>query len=114
MFIQSSPGLTQEYLGPSSADPIVLHRQDYQSICMRPTVPRETSKTPTHISLTDGLVILVLRLIKEMCIIPSHLVTATVLVKGKPTLIFLEGTSHNLFGTITASVLWSNAWCLHG
>ncbi len=109
VFIQSSQGLTQEYFEPSSANPIVLRRQDYQSICMRPTVLRETSKIPTHTSLTDGLVILVLRLIKEMCIIPSHLVTATVLVKGKPTLIFLERTSHHLFGIIIASVLSSNA-----
>lgn len=43
-----------------------------------------------HMSLTDGWGIPVLRLIKEMCTIPSHLVTATVLVKGKPTLIFPE------------------------
>lgn len=73
------------------------------------TVLRETSETPTRISLKDGLVIPVLRLIKEMCIIPFHLVTATVLAKGKSTLIFLERTSNNLFGTIIASVLSSNA-----
>lgn len=65
------------------------------------TVLRETSETPTRMSLTGGSVIPVLQLIKEMCITPSHLATATVLVKGKLTLIFFERTSNNLPATVS-------------
>lgn len=50
----------------------------------------ETSETPTRMSPTDGLVIPVLQLIKEMCTIPSHLVTATVLVKSELVLDIVE------------------------
>lgn len=54
------------------------------------TVLSETSETPTRMSPTDGLVIPVLQLIKEMCTIPSHLVTATVLVKSELALDIVE------------------------